>query len=243
MLFIAFTGEETGHLGSKYYVAHPRFPLARTPAMLNFDMLGRFRNDTLTVKGAATAADFARLLEETNRRHQFRLTETAGGYSPTDQAVFYARHIPAMDFFTGGHIDYHEPTDTFDKLNIPGMARVEQFVEDVTVALADGRKWPTYVALPPPGTNDGRCYFGSIPDLSRRSGGYALAGVAKGGPAEQAGFRGGDVITQFGQSKIASLEDFDNALRTYRSGQHIRIAALRNGKPLKTEVTLAAPRR
>ena len=88
--------------------------------MLNFDMLGRLRNDTLIIKGAATAADFARLLEETNRRYGFRLTETAGGYSPTDQAVFYARRIPAMDFFTGGHPDYHEPTDTFDKLNIAG---------------------------------------------------------------------------------------------------------------------------
>ena len=122
------------------------------------------------------------------------------------------------------------------------MARVERFVEEVTVALADGRQWPSYVALPPPGANDGRCYFGSIPDLSRRSGGYALAGVAKGGPAERAGFHGGDVITQFGESKIGSLEDFDAALRTYHSGQHIRIAALRNGKAINADVTLG-PRR
>ena len=181
MLFIAFTGEETGHLGSKYYVGHPLFPLDRTPAMLNFDMLGRLRDDALIVKGAATAADFARLLEQTNRQHGLKLVETSGGYSPTDQAVFYARRIPAMDFFTGLHPDYHAPTDTFDKINVPGMRRVEQLLEDVAVSLADGDKWPTYVALPPPAMNDGRCYFGSVPDVSRRHGGYALAGVAKGG--------------------------------------------------------------
>ena len=116
--------------------------------MLNLNMVGRLRDDVLIVKGAATAADFARLLAETNRRFAFHLTEPPGGYTPTDQATFYARGIPAIDFFTGKHPDYHEPTDTFDKLNIPGMRRVEGFIEEVAVALADGRRWPTYVALP-----------------------------------------------------------------------------------------------
>ena len=164
------------------------FPLNRTPAMLNFDMLGRLRQDRLTIKGAATGANFAELVERTNRPFGFHLTETPGGYSPTDQATFYARGIPAMDFFTGMHVDYHEPTDTFDKLNLAGMRRIEQFVEELTVALADGQQWPTYVALPLPSANDGRCYFGSIPDLSRHGDGYALAGVAPGGPARGRAF-------------------------------------------------------
>ena len=89
VVFIAFTGEETGHLGSKYYVAHPLFPLDRTPAMLNFDMLGRLRQDRLIVKGSATGAELRRTRRaETNRPFGFHLTETPGGYSATDQADF-----------------------------------------------------------------------------------------------------------------------------------------------------------
>jgi S1-C subfamily serine protease len=122
------------------------------------------------------------------------------------------------------------------------MVRIEQFVEDVTVALADGRQWPTYVALPPPSMDDGRCYFGSIPDLKWHNIGYALAGVDKGSPAERAGLQGGDVITQFGQSKIEGVEDFDAALRTYHSGQHVLVAARRHGKPLSMGVTLTQRR-
>lgn len=241
LVFIAFTGEETGHLGSEYYVAHPLFPLARTPAMLNLDMVGRLRDDVLIVKGAATASDFARLLAETNRQFGFHLTEPPGGYTPTDQAVFYARGIPAIDFFTGKHPDYHEPTDTFDKLNIPGMRRVEEFIEDVTAALADGRRGPTYVSLPL-SLGDDRSYFGSIPDIDGSRDGYELAGVAKGSPADRAGFRRGDLIVQFGGSKIAGAVDFDAALRRYHGGERIRVVARRGAKAVNLDVTLAPQR-
>ena len=169
------------------------------------------------------------------------MTEPPGGYTPTDQAVFYARRIPAIDFFTGKHDDYHAPTDTFDKLNIPGMERVERYIEDVTVTLADGDKWPTYVALPQVVPEE-RSYFGSIPDAGQHADGYVLAGVAKGGPAERAGFRGGDVVVQFGQSKIDGVEDFDGALRKYHGGQRVRVVARRGAKAVNLEVTLAPQR-
>ena len=113
VLFIFFTGEEWGFWGSSYYVNNPVVPLEKTVAMVNLDMVGRLREDALTVNSVGTGTGFGALLDQINRSYGFRLTKVAGASGRSDQASFYAKRIPNIHFFTGKHPDYHEPTDTF----------------------------------------------------------------------------------------------------------------------------------
>ena len=244
VVFIAFTGEERGLFGSAHYVREPAFPLEKTIAMLNLDMVGRLRDDRLIVSGVGTAPEFGELLDRANAKHKFKLTKKRGGYGPSDHASFYAREIPVMHFFTGTHEDYHRPGDDFEKVNVPGMRRIASLVVEITVSLANAPKRPEYVAVTPPRLRPAgnRPFLGSIPDFGSMEPGYAMSGVVKGGPAERAGIRGGDVIVRFGESKIGGLEDIDAALRKYEAGDRVRVIVKRGGEKLTFEVTLDPPR-
>ncbi|HUT12205.1 MAG TPA: M20/M25/M40 family metallo-hydrolase [Thermoguttaceae bacterium] len=244
VVFIAFSGEERGLLGSAQYVAHPLFPLENTVAMLNLDMVGRLRDDKLTVMGSGTAKEFDPLLDKINQRHAFTLSKSPGGFGPSDQASFYGKNIPILHFITGGHSDLHRPSDEFEKLNVPGMRRVSRFVEEVAVALADAEERPQYVSIPRGQTSRGgnRPYLGTVPDFGAQDDGYAVAEVIPGGPAEKAGLRAGDVITQFGQSKIGNLEDITGALSKHKPGDRVKIVVRRSKETLTVEATLDKPR-
>jgi hypothetical protein len=150
VVFVAFAGEEMGLLGSQFYVNNPSFPLDKTVAMVNLDMVGRLRNDKLTVGGSGSAAGFSDLLDELNRRYGFQLTKSPAGFGPSDQLPFYGRKLPVMHFFTGLHEDYHRPSDQWEKLNLAGMRRIAAMVADVVVALANGKERPQYVPPAPP---------------------------------------------------------------------------------------------
>ena len=144
VVFIAFTAEERGLLGSAYYVSHPPFPLEKTVAMLNLDMLGRLREEKLIVVGSGTS--FGELLDRVNQRYDLKLDKSPIGFGGSDHGSFHAKKIPAMHFFTGVHENLHRPTDDLETLNVPGMRRVTQFVGDVVVALANAEGRPEYVA-------------------------------------------------------------------------------------------------
>ena len=153
--------------------------------------------------------------------------------------------MPVLFFFTGSHKDYHRPSDDYDKLNVPGMRRVAAMVVDAAVALAEAQQRPKYVEVA--GTSDlggggDRPYFGSIPDFAQDQPGYALTGVTKGGPAERGGLKSGDIIIQFGDSKVGNLEDFDSALRKYKAGDKVPVIAKRGAEQVKLEVTLDPPK-
>jgi len=128
LVFIAFSGEERGLLGSAYYCKHPLFPLANTVAMVNLDMVGRLRPDKetgkskLQVHGIGTAKNFNSLMDDLNKSFDFKFQKVASGFGPSDHASFYAKNIPVLFFFTGDHPDYHRPSDTADKINIPACA-------------------------------------------------------------------------------------------------------------------------
>jgi len=245
VLFIAFTAEERGLLGSNHYVRNPLFPIDKTIAMLNLDMVGRLRDDKLTVGGAGTAPRFEGLLDELNQSRGFQLNKTPSGFGPSDHSSFYGKKVPVMHFFTGMHGDLHRTSDDFEKLNVPGMRRVGELVAEVAVSLANAEKRPEYLSTGPrrvpPGGGE-RPYFGSIPDFSHTGPGYAIRGVVDGSPAEKAGLRAGDVIVRLGESKIGNLEDFDGALRKHKAGQPVRIAVQRAGEEQVFEATLDTPR-
>ena len=243
VVFIAFSGEERGLLGSAHYVNHPLTPLENTVAMLNLDMVGRLRDDKLTVMGTGTAKQFDVLLEELCGEHGFELTKKPGGFGPSDQASFYAKKIPVMHFITGFHTDVHRPSDDFEKLNVPGMRRVARLVEEVTVTLANAEDRPEYVFTGNQRTRPtgNRPYLGTVPDFAAEGAGYVLSGVVQGGPAEQAGIRGGDSIVRLADSKIGGLEDIDSALRKHKAGDRVQVVVLRDKQQMTFEVTLGKP--
>jgi len=246
IVFIAFTGEERGLIGSARYVREPLFPLDKTVAMLNMDMVGRLTDDKLIVYGTGTAPEFGPLLDLVNDAYKFKITRQPEGFGPSDHSSFYAKKIPVFHFFTGTHKDYHRPSDDTDKLNIAGMRRVGSMVADIAEHLAVAPKPPTYVEVKSGpariGGGGDRPYFGSIPDFSQEKPGYALMGVTKGGPAEKGGLKSGDIIVKLGDAKIGNLEDFDIALRKYKAGDKVTVTATRDDKDTKFEIVLDPPR-
>ncbi|HEY1601117.1 MAG TPA: M28 family peptidase [Pirellulales bacterium] len=248
VVFIAFTGEERGLIGSARYCREPLFPLDKTVAMLNMDMVGRLKDEKLIIQGLDTASEFVAVIDRLNEGFGFDLTKKDGGTGPSDHSSFYLHKIPVMHFFTGLHSDYHRPSDDVEKINVPGMRRVAEMVADTAVAIAEADMRPTFVekASPPSGGGGGeggdRPYFGSIPDFGQERAGYAISGVSKDGPADKGGMKGGDNIIKLGESKIGSLEDFDSALRKYKAGDKVPVIVERDGAEVRLEVTLAAPR-
>jgi S1-C subfamily serine protease len=149
-----------------------------------------------------------------------------------------------LHIFTGSHRDYHRPSDDVDKLNIIGMRRIGEFVGDIAAVIAGADERPVYQETKRPEMARGgsRPYLGSIPDFSREVEGYALMGVSPGSPAERAGIKEGDVIIQFGESKIGGLEDIDGALRKYKAGDSVPVVVLRGEDEQTISVTLDPPK-
>jgi peptidase M28-like protein/PDZ domain-containing protein/PA domain-containing protein len=245
LVFIAFTGEEEGLFGSAHYVKDPLFPLEKTVAMINLDMVGRLREAKLTVFGIATSNHWKDLVDRATQAHHLHLIPKPEGFGPSDHSSFYAKKIPVLFFFTGSHSDYHRPTDDWQKINIPGEEQVIDVVEDVVAAIAQAPQRPAYVEVKEQGAisrGGSRPYFGSIPDFSSEGEGYSISGVAPGSPADLAGVKGGDRLIQLGERKISGLDDFDLALRKFAPGDEVPAVVLRAGKTVRLKVVLGKPK-
>jgi acetylornithine deacetylase/succinyl-diaminopimelate desuccinylase-like protein len=244
VLFIAFSGEERGLLGSGHYVANPLVPLADTVAMVNLDMVGRLDAEKIIVHGTGTASGFDPLVDRLAAAAGLQTAKEPGGFGPSDHSSFYAKKIPVLHLFTGSHADYHRPTDTAEKINYEGMERLADLVTDLVREVASGPR-PEYREVASSmfarGGGD-RPYFGSIPDFGKPGGGYALSGVAKDSPAARGGLRGGDVIVRLGDSAITGLEDFDSALRKHKGGETVPVVVRRDGADVRLEVVLGQPK-
>ncbi|MFO0904463.1 MAG: M20/M25/M40 family metallo-hydrolase [Pirellulales bacterium] len=241
LVFIAFTGEERGLLGSAHYVKNPRFPLESTIAMVNMDMVGRLLDNKLIVYGTGTATEFNPLLDRLNEQHKFLLTKQPEGFGPSDHASFYGKQIPVFHFFTGTHPDYHRPSDDAERLNIDGLRRITALVCDTVKAIDAADKRPEYKEVKGSAQiarSGDRPYFGSIPDFAEGVEGYALMGVTKGSPADRAGLKAGDVIVKLGDSRVANLDDFDLALRKFKAGDKAPVTVKRGNETLTLTVTL-----
>jgi S1-C subfamily serine protease len=156
---------------------------------------------------------------------------------------FFRNGIPVMFFTTGTHADYHRTSDTFDKLNIPGMRQVVNFVADVIVEIANAPERPKFVGggAGPPAVAAGRPMLGVVPDASRQGEGLAVAGVLPGGPADRAGIKPGDVITELAGQKISGLADLEKALEKCKAGREVRAVIRRGGQTLELQVTVEGP--
>ncbi len=244
VLFIAFSGEERGLLGSAHYTANPVLPLPDTVAMVNFDMVGRLENNKMIIYGTGTATSFDAMVDRLVAEHAFDVAKEPGGFGPSDHASFYAKKIPVFHVFTGTHADYHRPTDTADKINYEGLARLAGLATDMVREIAEAPERPDYVEIASPQFARGgeRPYFGSIPEFGKPGDGYAISGVSKDSPAARGGLQGGDRIVRLGASAITNLEDFDSALRKHKGGDTVPVMVIRDGTEVTLDVTLDAPR-
>ncbi|MDX2120803.1 MAG: M28 family peptidase [Gemmatimonadota bacterium] len=242
VVFLAFSGEEEGLLGSDYYVKNPGFSLARTYAMVNMDMVGRLRDNRLLVYGTATAQEFPALLDSLNTHARFDLRGSGDGWGRSDQSSFYGAGKPVLHLFTDLHEDYHRTTDDWEKINPDGLAQVADFTTEIVRTLADRRAPLTFVNVPPPqaaapGPGYG-AYLGTVPDMSENPGGVRLTGVRAGSPAEKAGLRGNDIIIRLGETVVSDLQALTSALRQHKPGDVVELRFLRDGAEQRVSVTL-----
>ena len=241
IVFALWSGEELGLVGSSRFAADPVVPLANVAAYVNFDMVGRLRDNQLIMQGVGSSSIWRGLLERRNVPAGFNLTLQDDPYLPTDSTSFYPKNIPVLSFFTGSHTDYNRPSDDADTLNYPGMARIAQFAAAVVEDLANRDPRPDYVTVEQaPGGQGGRdtlrAYLGTIPDYATEGNGVPLSGVRGGGPADLAGLRGGDVIVEFAGQTIANIYDYTYALDAVRIGEPITVVVMRDGERLTFNV-------
>ena len=241
IVFAFWSGEEIGMIGSSYFVEHPTATLSNVAAYLNFDMVGRLRENKLSLQGVGSSKAWRRLIEKRNVAAGFNLSLQEDPYLPTDVTAFYPKGVPVLNFFTGGHDDYHRPTDTAEKLDYDGLERITKFVRALVVDLAKGEERPDYVKVQqsaqPGGRETLRVFLGTIPDYATEVMGVKLAGIRGGSPAEKAGLKPGDVIVEFGSQKVSNIYDYTYALDAAKIGQPVDIVVMRDGERVKITVT------
>lgn len=243
IIFANFSGEEEGLLGSAYFVEHSPVAIDSIDAMLNFDMVGRMKNDKLIVYGITTAKEFPSLLDSANNPAGLRITAQGDGFGASDQSSFFAKDIPVLHFFTDLHDDYHRASDIPERINAAGEARVVRVAERVARQIADRSPRLTLVrsvAAAPAATREGSdVYLGSIPDMAGGdTPGLRLTGVRAGSPADIAGLKAGDIIVEFGGKPVKDLFEYSNALYAHKPGDDVAVVVLRGGQRLTLQVKL-----
>ena len=244
IVFAAFSGEELGLYGSRHYIESSNSPSA-IKAMINLDMVGRLRENRLTVFGARSGENLSDLVTKNARALGLDITDS-NDVGRSDHMSFYSKKIPVLHFFTGTHGDYHRATDTWDKLNFEGMAKISDLVLVTALEIANRKEPIRFVSLPSrPSETAGsargvRVYLGTIPDYGAVATGVLLAGVSSGSPAAQAGLREGDVIVRLGDKDIQNIEDLTDALQAHKSGDQVNVVVLRGGAPITLQATLSS---
>lgn len=242
LLFMCFSGEELGLLGSAHYVKNPLVPLAKTVAMLNMDMIGRQEGDKLIVSGSGTSPAWNPLLDAVNTEPKFAMARSESGFGASDQQSFYTAKVPVLFFFTGLHADYHKPSDTSDKINYPGEARVLSLVARAAQRIADEPSRPAYTEMTVTQEQPARfrVSLGSIPEYGYEGEGVLLSGVRPGSPAEKAGIQKGDIIVKFGNRTIKNVQEYTLALGEHKPGETVPIVVKRGEQLVTLNATLVA---
>ena len=246
VVFIAFSAEERGLIGSSYYVNNPLFKLEDTVAMINLDMIGRLSENKLIVTGTGTSPSWAPFLDELDANHDFVFTRQPEGTGPSDHQSFYLKGIPVINLFTGLHEFYHRPSDDPEIINYAGIAKIVEYGADIAKHIQTMPVRPGFSKAEKKrnvaNTGGVRPYFGSIPDYADNADGLALTGVSLNGPADKAGIKPKDIIVGIEKYKIGGIEDFDSALRKFKAGDKVKGVVLRGKKKLTLEVVLGDPR-
>jgi hypothetical protein len=243
MVFMTFSAEERGLIGSRHYCrVEPLFPLKNTAAMFNLDMVGRLKDppengkSKLLVLGTDSGKGFPELLNKLNPG--FDLVKDGSVFGASDHFSFYQQKIPVLFFWTGTHPDYHRPTDTSDKINVAGMKRIADFSEKIIDHLRTDPKRPEYVQATTPFKGGGNFpKMGILPDYMFGGKGVLVEGVSPGGPAEQGGMKKGDVIIEIAGKAVPNVNGYMAVLQTQKSGVAVEVKVLRDSKEMQLKVT------
>jgi len=258
LVFIAFSGEERGLLGSKHYCDQPLYPLAKTAAMINLDMIGRLRvgpgdwlgftqKPRMVIYGTGTGDTFDRAVDSAELRYGLKFAKVPGGIGRSDHESFYRKNVPVLFLFTGLHDEYHRPTDTVDKIDFAAMNTVVSVTEDLILELSSSLARPKFAqrtggfedplsptaAMPRPGVR-----LGVRPDYAYQgTDGMRIEGATAGTPADKAGFKEGDVIVDISGVPVRSLNGYMAALVGKKPGDTLEVTVLRGGKKTVIKVT------
>ena len=245
VVFICFSAEEMGLLGSKYFVQDTLIDLSKVIAMINIDMVGRLKKDrTLEIGGTGTSDISDSLLKATPGADTFRLAFSPEGYGPSDHASFYGKEIPVFFFSTGSHLDYHTPFDTPDKLDYEGLKEIDEYIFNLAMELDTMARRPAFrMAGPKEGTGVSRRGFkvtlGIMPDFAGKdTTGLRVDIVIPGRPAARSGMKNGDVITAINGQPVKNIYDYMYRLAKLHAGETAVVEVKRKGEKVVLLVQL-----
>lgn len=235
-LFITFSGEEMGLLGSNYYAKNPTVSNDKANYMINMDMVGRLKADsTLAVYGVGTSPIFKQTLKAHNQK--FKLVQNESGVGPSDHTSFYNVDVPVLHFFTGQHEDYHKPSDDFDKLNYDGMSTISNYIFEVITDLNDNGKLAFRTTKnESEETPRFKVGLGVIPDYLFDGKGMRIDGISEDKPAQKAGLEKGDIVVKMGDSSVTDMMSYMKVLSTFKEGDKTTVVVDRNGTMVEKEI-------
>jgi aminopeptidase YwaD len=239
-LFIAFSGEEKGLLGSNYFVKHPTIDLKKVDYMINMDMVGRLKKDekTLQVLGVGTSPSWKEVFEKINI-DSVKIKKAESGVGPSDHTSFYLADIPVLHFFTGSHEDYHKPSDDEDKINYPGEISVMKII----LAVIDELNGKEKLAFTKTKDSDNsevphfKVTLGVVPDYAFEGEGMRIDGVSDGKPASKAGLKSGDIVMQLGENKVLDMMSYMKALGKFSKGDTTTVKVKRGNDMVDAQIT------
>ncbi len=230
-LFMAFSAEEKGLIGSRYFTDSDAYDLSRVNYMFNLDMIGRMEDNSLALIGTGTSPQWDALIDAHAPGH-FDISRRPGGRGGSDHTSFYLKEIPVIFFFTGVHDDYHRPGDTADKINYPGAMEITRFALDMVSALdgADRLAFSQSGGQEPERQRTSTIALGLMPDHAFDGEGLRVLSVTDDRPAQQGGMVNGDIILRINDMQISEIYTYMEALGSLRSGQEIQVLVLREGE-------------
>ena len=236
-LFIAFSGEEMGLLGSNYFVKNATIDVAKMNYMINMDMVGKMNADsTLAVYGVGTSPRFKQALTANNQF--FKLVENESGIGPSDHTSFYLGDVPVLHFFTGQHEDYHKPGDDASKLNYEGMNMISDYIFDIITDLdSNGKLSFRKTKNESEETPRFKVGLGVVPDYLFDGKGMRIDGVSDDKPAQKAGLQKGDVVVKLGDSTVVDMMSYMRALSVFEKGNKSKVLVLRDGKEVVFDIS------
>ncbi|HET6768964.1 MAG TPA: M20/M25/M40 family metallo-hydrolase [Chitinophagaceae bacterium] len=241
-LFIAFSAEELGLNGSKFFTENPTVDFSKVNYMINMDMVGRLNDSSqvVTIGGFGTSPQWSSLINPADKKNPFTIRIDSSGTGPSDHTSFYRKDIPVLFFFTGLHTDYHKPTDDIDKINYVGETKIINYITAIVLSkvLADQkitftktRETQTTASL-----RSGGVTMGIMPDYTYSGSGVRCDGVTDGRPAQKAGLKAGDVIVKIGEHNVSSMDTYMQTLGKFQKGEKAKVKFKRGNEEMETEV-------
>ena len=238
-LFTAFSAEELGLNGSKYFVENPTIPLTSINYMINMDMVGRMNDSTkaITVGGYGTSPSWSPLFKAIENKN-FTIKFDSSGTGPSDHTSFYRKDIPVLFFFTGLHTDYHKPSDDADKINYIGQLQIVKFINQLVLFNKSNEKY-IFTKTREQQTSTSAKFsvsMGIMPDYTFSGNGVRVDGVSDNRPAKKAGILAGDVVKQLGEYQTSSVESYMQALSKFKKGDLTKVLIIRGTKEFEFQV-------